>query len=551
MQKTCAISGKSFTITDEDRAFYKKMGVPEPTLCPEERMRRRLAHRNERFLYHRKCDLTGKQIISSASPDKVYPIYDIEAWWSDDWDPLSYGKDFDFSRPFFEQFKELTDSVPRMALTQQYPMENSEYCNCANRDKNCYLIFSASHCEDCYYGSWINYSKDCVDNENCIKNTLCYETIDCESCYNVIYGEESFNCSDSAFIKNCIGVKNSLFCTNMKNVEYHIFNKAVSKEEFIAYKENLNLGSWNHLQSAIQKFEELKANSFVKYMYGTSNENVTGNYNSNDRNCSYIYESVDCENVRYGNNLQVQVRDSMDYSYWGNNASLIYECHASGNNVYNMKFCTLCWSNSSNMTYSNHCTSSQNCFGCVSLKRAEFCILNKQYTEEEYKALVPKIIEHMKKTGEWGEFFPYELSAFAYNETLANEHFPLTKEEALSRGFTWQDPDKTSNYQGPKIQLPDNISEVTDTITGQILSCEISGELYKIIPQELEFLRKMNLALPRRSPDQRHRDRMKRRNPRQLWDRNCDECNLQLQSSYKPSRPERLLCENCYLNACG
>jgi hypothetical protein len=26
----------------------------------------------------------------------------------------------------------------------------------------------------------------------------------------------------------------------------------------------------------------------------------------------------------------------------------------------------------------------------------EYCILNKQYTKEEYEILVPKIIEHMK-----------------------------------------------------------------------------------------------------------------------------------------------------------
>jgi len=31
----------------------------------------------------------------------------------------------------------------------------------------------------------------------------------------------------------------------------------------------------------------------------------------------------------------------------------------------------------------------------------KYCILNKQYSKEEYEELVPKIIEHMQKTGEW------------------------------------------------------------------------------------------------------------------------------------------------------
>ncbi|MFT7184120.1 MAG: hypothetical protein ACI9QC_000451 [Oceanicoccus sp.] len=547
MQKTCTITGQPFIITEEDKAFYEKMEVPKPTLCPSERLRRRLSHRNERFLYHRKCDLTGKQIISSASPEKTYPIYDIEAWWSDKWNPLDYGRDFDFTRSLFEQMKELMNAVPRMALQQQLPMENSEYCNCAASNKNCYLVFSANYCEDCYYGSWINYSNDCVDNENSMKNTLCYETIDCEGCYNVIYGEESLNCSDSAFIKNCISVKNSLFCTNMKHVEYHIFNQPVSKEEFIAYKKKLNLGSWSHFQAAVKSFEEFKAKSFVKFMYGTSNEKVTGNYNSNDRNCSDIYESIDCEDVRYANNLKVQVKDCMDYSYWGNNASLIYECHACGHDVYNLRFSSLCWSGCSNLTYCNHVFSSQDCFGSVGLKKAKFCILNKQYTEEEYNELVPKIIDHMKKTGEWGEFFPTALSPFAYNETLAQEHLVLSKEEALARGYEWQDPDGNNNYQGPQLSLADHISNVEDDITSKIFTCEATGDLYKIIPQELKFLRKMNLPLPRRSPDQRHFDRLKRRNPRQLWERNCTDCKLEIQTTYAPERPETVLCEKCYL----
>ena len=32
-----------------------------------------------------------------------------------------------------------------------------------------------------------------------------------------------------------------------------------------------------------------------------------------------------------------------------------------------------------------------------------------------------KIIEHMKKTREWGQFFPKEHSCFSYNESTAHE----------------------------------------------------------------------------------------------------------------------------------
>ena len=38
----------------------------------------------------------------------------------------------------------------------------------------------------------------------------------------------------------------------------------------------------------------------------------------------------------------------------------------------------------------------------------------------------------MMKTGEWGEFFPSSLSPFGYNETVAQEHFPMSREEVLN-----------------------------------------------------------------------------------------------------------------------
>ncbi len=544
--QVCRITQKPFVITDKDQAFYERMGVPLPTLCPEERMRRRLVNRNERFLYHRKCDLTGKQIISSTSIDKPFPIYSIDAWWSDDWDPLSYGRDFDFSRPFFEQFWELKKQVPRLALQQQKPMENSEYCNCASRNKNCYLIFSTNYCEDCYYGSWINFCKDCVDNENAMQNELCYETVDCKSCYQVIYGEESFNCHDSAFIKNCIGCSYCLFCTSLNNKSYCIFNKQVTKEEYDEFRKNLDLGSYDVLQESIQKFEALKREMTVKFYYGVQNENVTGNYICNSRNCAGVYEVMDCEDVSYSNNLEIQAKDCMDHSYWGANSTQTYECQACGYDINFLRFCNLCWGGCSNLTYCDQSFSTQDSFGCISLKKKQYCILNKQYTKEEYEALMPRIIEHMKQTGEWGEFFPIQYASFTYNETLSNEWLPLTEEEAKTLGYPWLVDDRLEGYQGPVLEIPNHIAEVTEEITKHILTCEVTGKHYKVIPQELAFYKKMGLAVPHRSPDQRHYDRLKRRNPRKLWERNCAECSVAFQTTYAPERPEKVVCEACY-----
>lgn len=163
----------------------------------------------------------------------------------------------------------------------------------------------------------------------------------------------------------------------------------------------------------------------------------------------------------------------------------------------------------------------------------------------------------MKNISEWGEFFPEKCSPFAYNESLAYEHLALTKEETLSRGWQWYDRDEEYDYQGPKIEIPDNISEIEydalkpdlSPITRQILTCTDCGKLYKIIPQELNFYKRYNLPVPDKCADSRHFARLKLRNPRKLWDRKCDNCQKNLKTSYSPERKEHVLCEECYFKS--
>ena len=136
-RKTCAVSGQEFALYQSDLDFYakisptfagQKFAIPTPTLCPEERQRRRLLFRNERKLYKRKCDATGENIISIYSPDKPYKVYKQDFWWSDKRDPMDYGRDFDFSRTFGEQFGEMMREVPRYSLFS-IDCENCDYSN--------------------------------------------------------------------------------------------------------------------------------------------------------------------------------------------------------------------------------------------------------------------------------------------------------------------------------------------------------------------------------------------------------------------------------------
>ncbi|KKP33302.1 MAG: hypothetical protein A2312_04815 [Candidatus Staskawiczbacteria bacterium RIFOXYB2_FULL_32_9] len=187
-----------------------------------------------------------------------------------------------------------------------------------------------------------------------------------------------------------------------------------------------------------------------------------------------------------------------------------------------------------------------------------YCILNKLYSKEEYEALVPKIIEQMKKAGEYGEFFPPELSPFAYNETLAQDYFPKTKEQVLAMGMRWRDSaEKKYNITMKNNQIPNDIRATSDSILDEIIECAHGGNCsdhcataFRIIPQELQFLRKMDIPLPRLCPLCRQGERVRLRNPMHLWHRKCMKlgCNNEFETSYAPDRPEIVYCEQCYNN---
>lgn len=99
----------------------------------------------------------------------------------------------------------------------------------------------------------------------------------------------------------------------------------------------------------------------------------------------------------------------------------------------------------------------------------------------------------------------------------------------------------------PAEKLPDDIKDIPDDILNWAIKCKESGRPFKIQKAELEFYRKMNLPIPHFHPDIRHKNRMQKRNPRKLWKRNCAECSIEIETTYAPDRPEKVLCEECYL----
>lgn len=541
MRRLCPVSGQQFDISEEELAFYQRMKVPPPALHPVERQRRRIVFRNFRNLYRRSCDGTGKSLISMYHADQPFPVFASDYWWSDSWDALSYGRECDFSRPFFEQYADLAREVPRSNIVVPNT-ENCHYSNFAVRSKNCYLVFGCVENADCYYGHIVWHCEHCVDTLYAYRCRWCTNSVDIVDCYDVHFSQEAANCRESWFLFDCSNCQNCFACTNLRGKQYYFCNQPLSKAEYDRkIAELLPLSRETASRFLRWLAEERSTRAFVPERFGIKNEEVSGNH---------IYESKD---VQWG--FDVKRGESSRYCYTTLMHSHCYDLSFGGQTSFAVDSLTpsgcqevlYCHSilDCHNLAYCEFCFSSRDLLGCNGLRSKRYCILNKQYEKQEYFTMRERIIEHMKRTGEWGEFFPISLSPFAYQESIAGEYLPLADDEILRRGGTLlqrpKEPQPTVKAELPDLNAPD------EEIIAEAYSCEGTGKAYRILPQELQVYRRLGIPLPDCCPDERHRRRMQQREPRRIWNAQCSACGKGIASAFSPEVYPRILCEACYL----
>jgi hypothetical protein len=337
-------------------------------------------------------------------------------------------------------------------------------------------------------------------------------------------------------------------CYNLNNKKYCIENIQYSEEEYLEKKKAYDaITSRDPFCAFIER--AIRKNSVI-----INSENVTWSSIYNSKDIVFGFGIYDSENCRYCQNA-LDLKDSMDCVEVGLWSTFLYECH--GINVANNAIAANASYYSKHVFYTHNCYNSSHLFGCVGLRHKQYCIFNKQYTKEEYEKLVPQIIEHMQNFWERWEFFPWSISPFWYNETIAQEYFPHTKEEAITQWYKRMDKEYPinipENAQTIKAQDLPNIKEIdvngissAGNILNKVIICEDTGKPFRIVKAELEFYRKHNLPLPHKHPDQRHLERMQLRNPRKLRNRECAKCGDDIKTTYAPERPEIVYCEECY-----
>lgn len=518
LSRICRVTGQPFDVSEEEQEHIARAGklhplvkeaLPLPTIHPYENLRRLGAYGNLLYLYKTQSAYSGNPQISRFFPEFGYKICTLAEFWNEEIDNREFGRDYDFSRPFFAQFSELLRSVyllPLVGLNN----ENSPYVNGAEGVKNCHLCFNAVGSEDCTYCLSVYYSNDCTDCVGAERCQFCYSCLDCANCYTCRFCQDCATCSECFACLDCTGCSYCIGCVGLQHAEYCIYNETRSREEvmnFLSAGKSGALEGQEKLRSSCAEFIAAQRHSVKRTV---NIEDCSGNYLANCKNSMHCYFSKnieDCGYVLFGLNSKSCWRAFAVHS------ELLYQA-VTLRSVQSLYSYSNLGSEATLYTLHNY----NNCshlFGSVGLNRKSYCILNKQYSKAEFYDLVPRIIAHMKSTGEWGEFFPPQCSYHCHEESLMDLVMqPITSDVAGARGYrTVKLPE--SSASGDSLDagtLPGDIAAVLpEKWAGRAIRCSQSGSTYNFQRTELEFYKRFNIPLPRVHWRERLRNLVKKR----------------------------------------
>ncbi len=555
--RNCQNCKQDFTILPDDFSFYEKMSVPSPTLCPRCRRIRRLSWRNDWSLYSRECSLCNKKFISIYAPTSGFTVLCPKCFHSDDWDPSSYGLDYDPSCSFIEQIIKLYKKIPVLGVINDNDIAsvNCLYTNDVAFSKNCAMVFVAWRLENVYNSVSLAAGKDLSD---CLgiaeESNHTYDGVMANGVSNCTSVYWCSSCVSCTLCYDCRGCSDCYMSSGLRNKKYYFKNELYSKDEYEKIIKSYALHTRNGYEKARTEFVEFTKTLPRKYAELRNCLDCTGSDMIRSKNTLDSNFASFSEDSRYVHN-GVSFKSCYDCTV-GGETELAYECitpDQSSGSIVTLES----WKNKS-AAYSIDCHSCQNIIGCVGLKKGNYSILNKKYSKDEYKELFEKIIADMKIRGEWGEFFPSEYSPFGINETMAMEELEYDKHKALDAGYAWQDNMQETRGKETIDQkmVPDSIDDVSDIFVHEILACISCARNYKILPDELALYKKLRVPIPKECFFCRHKRRESMRGGYDLIEKQCDcaednhdhagRCPEIFKTCFTDKEPRPIYCESCY-----
>lgn len=533
----CSRCGGAFSPDSDEDAFLRRISprigdrileIAPPRLCPNCRFRRRLAFRNHSYVSNQQDTQSGELIFTMYPGGAPFPLLRNDVWWGDGWDALVFGRDFDFERSFFTQWRELQCAVPHPALST-LNMQNSDFCNNASGLKNCYFVFNSNNSQDCMYCETCWDCTDCIECTAVYNCELCHDCVNCRRCYLLQSSEHCSDCSESFFLSRCRSCTNCYGCANLTRATYCIFNRQVTRAEYESFISGKALSAFSIRSREAAAARKFWCSAPFPHLFAERIDECSGDYLYNAKQVTDSFMIKDAEALRRCYALYDGSKDCRDVTLFGMDFELGYECTVCGYHCQRMAFCHDTWDGCSDLMYCDMCPGCSDCFGCVGLRKKRYCVLNKQYGRAEYEQLISRIAAHMRRTGEWGEFFPIELSPIPYNLSLAQRYFPSSRDDCEQEGLRWYEPISAAGSGIDAAALPDRDEP---PFGARLVRSSASGKLFKITAIEAERLAARNAPLPRTTYDERFAERAEAIGQPFFAERPCDRSDRRVLSRH-------------------
>ena len=546
-ERTCRITGERFSVSADDIAMYRLLCVPPPTTSPWYRTLVRAAF----FPYRLRssfCAKTQQSFVGTYRSDSPFTVYRPEVWWSDAWDPKEYGRTAQPDAPFLPQWYALFRAVPRPGSSRDPESVNSEYTVGGMQFKDCYYVIGGIKAEDVAYTIAAEWSRSCLDGVWYEHAERCYDSVRLCDCYqtvgsiNVTHGRDVAFCYDGSSIEHCFGG------FNLRHRTHVFLDEQLDAATYTQRRAALRLGHRPTYERFQEWFREGYRDRAMHAMVRREKcERCVGSSIESCSDAYFAFCASECTNVRYVEGSS-QVRDSAEIS---GSAAVERSYELAGAAHTNRAICVSVIRSGRDIEYCVDCHHCEHCFGCVGLRGAKFCILNQQYTEDEYWDTVDRLKTAMLARGEYGEFFPAAYAPVPFEDSRASYGYAFTRAERTHLQF-WTVGDEAPSDGGPSIP-PDDIRSASPEILAQSFRCTESGRSFRITPQELSFLQREDLPLPTRHPEVRMEQRYRLLpTTMRLYERACTQCGTKDLSDIPPDDPRKhVLCLTCYRKAIG
>ncbi|MFH1253610.1 MAG: hypothetical protein V1664_04765 [Candidatus Uhrbacteria bacterium] len=544
-EKICPLTGEKWQMTEKEIALFKDFNVPPLKSSPETFIKKILPLFTAYSWWWNKHAETGKPLLTYIHPHTQFKIISDEEWHTKDFSTIN--QELFPEHSFFNQLFNLATKVPLSTYKNVERPVNSiarislgdedSYFVEGTKSKRCFYCTDSFNIEDSSEVCWssqVNNSYDVLRSHNISNCRVVRESRACLNCF---------------FIFDCRNCQDCFMSWNQRNKKYLWNNEQLTAEEWHRQIKKIDFGDFDIFDKYYLEFFS-KINSEIVWPenFNDKCQNSTGEYLQNSLNCERGWYCDGAKNSYYGlwdnfgsENNALGIHPGSSHCY-GNAAA--FNCQ---NCLFNY-FAIRC----QNCEYCIECYDCENCFGCVGLKRKKFCILNKQYSEDEYWKILDNLKCAMLDRGEYGEptplkfiLTPLSSSSFGLGFAQAEKQMAGLDFEPSLNGAYGDWSEKTFYNSN---DLPKKIDNVEEEWIGRALISTDYQRPFTILKPELAFYKKMRLPVRREHFIKRIEEMWKTLNKFEQEEKICLRCQKNMTVAKNTAYPNRkIFCHGCYL----